>query len=224
MLTLGTLLKLIDLLDDERLDLLLHDRGLRLDFLLCLSGLALDNARVLSSQLSDQLLQLAFLLSLEGEVLLESLDTCLEEVDVNLAHLALNIVGILTSILLVPFLTHEFTAVEHIPGVVNHDLILRLALFLDDLINSLAQILAAQHDILNVLQGERQQGNRVHGFCTVCDLVEGQTVDLVHDGATIGERLDLDVLVLELEEHFDLAVDEDIDLVVILVLLEDLVA
>ena len=83
LLTLGTLLQLIDLLDDQGLDLCLHDWCLLFDDLLRLSCFVLDHTRVLPSQLPDQLLNLTFLLSLECLICNKSLDT-LEQGDLDI--------------------------------------------------------------------------------------------------------------------------------------------
>ena len=78
MLGLGTLLELVDLLDNQGLDLLLHDGGLLLDDFFGFSCLVLDDAGILPSQLSNKLLDLTFFLSLEALEVHQTIDTLVE--------------------------------------------------------------------------------------------------------------------------------------------------
>lgn len=68
LLTLCTLLQLVNLFDDEWLDLLLHDWRLLLNYLFSFPCLVLNDPWVLTSQLANKLLYLAFFLPLESLV------------------------------------------------------------------------------------------------------------------------------------------------------------
>lgn len=201
LLTLGALLKLIDLLDDKGLDLLLHDWRLFLDYLLCLSCLVLDNARILTSQLSDQFLDLALLLPVERLESNEPLNT-LNQGDLHITLLLLASISIVTVMILIVLLLLKQALLLQLPGiesvssVINHDLHLALSLELGHSVDSLAKVLPSEHDVLNVLQRDGQQGDRVYGPGTVGNLVHSQTTDLVHDTASLADGFNSDVLVL----------------------------
>jgi hypothetical protein len=118
----------------------------------------------------------------------------------------------------------KFSRIENIPCVVNHHLEVRFRLELSNLINSLSQVFPSQHDVLDILQWNGQQGNGIDSSCTVSDLVHCQAVDLVHYTSSLRNVFNLDVLLLQLEEQFNLTVDQDVHFVVVLGLLEDLIA
>ena len=157
LLALGALLKLIDLLDHKRLDLLLHDGRLLLNDLLSLPRLVLDHTRILSSQLSDELLNLTFFLSLEPLVFQQSLNTANEHLRHHLRHLVLDVVFVSRAVVSVKFLRLQLAAVEDIPSVVNQHLVLCFSLLLGDGVNTLPQVFSSQHDVLNVLEREGQK-------------------------------------------------------------------
>ena len=68
-------MQLINLLENELLDLLLHNWRLLLNNLLRFSCLFLNQTTILTLQLSDQLLDLSFLLPLEALIRSQPLNT-----------------------------------------------------------------------------------------------------------------------------------------------------
>ena len=107
-------------------------------------------------------------------------------------------------IFLLELLLLQFSAVEYVTGVINHNLKVGLHLELGHLFDSLPQILPSKHNILNVLQRNGEQSDRVDGPSTVSNFVHGETVDLVHDATTFFDIFNLNILVLESEAQFNL--------------------
>ena len=127
-------------------------------------------------------------------------------------------------ILLLKLLLLQLSAIEHISGVIDHYLKVGLHLKLGHLFNSLPEILSSKHDVLDVLQRDGQQSNRVDSPSTVSDLVHGQAVNLIQDATALFYIFNLNVLIFESEEQFNLTCSEDVDFIVVLVLLENFVA
>ena len=125
-------------------------------------------------------------------------------------------------VFLLELLLLQFSAIEYVTGVIDHNLKVGLHLELGHFFDSLPQILPSKHNILNVLQRNGEQCDRVDGPSTVSDLVHGEAVDLVHDATTFFDVFNLNILVLKSEEQFNLTGSEDVHFVVVLVLLENL--
>lgn len=175
LLLLGGQMQLVDLLDDQLLDLLLHNRRLLLDDLLSFAGFLLYQSTVLSFELTDQFLDLAFLLSLVSLVGEQSVDAR----DEFTTQFGLAEFQLLFSFgfALLHFL--DVVLAEVAPGVVQHRLLLWLIVITYDFIDSLLEILASYHDVLKVR--ETNCDHRYRGNCprTVDDLIHCQTTDHV---------------------------------------------
>ena len=132
------------------MDLLLHNRCLLLDDIFGFTGLFLDEATVLALELTDEFLDLAFLLSLVALICHKAFDnigkSCLDN-RVFAAFLSSR-----RSLL-------KLSLVEIPVRVVKIRLILRLSMSLDDHVNSLLQILPSKHDVLKIRQSNRNQSH-----------------------------------------------------------------
>lgn len=209
--------QLVDLLDDELLDLLFHDWRLLLDNLLRFSRLFLDKATVLSSQLPDKLLDLALLLPLVSLISQASRNVCDEFLaDHRVAQFYLSVFfGCAGGR---SFLV-ELGLLEVGAREVEHWLEFGLFVLVHDVVDPLLQVLPSQHDVLEVGEADGHHGDGGHGAGTIDDLIHGQAADLIeYLTARLAVLHNDRVFVLQSKEHFNLAVDQDVHFVVILIL------
>lgn len=215
--------QLVNLLDDELLDLLLHDWRLLFDNLLRLSRLFLDEATVLSSQLPDKLLNLALLLplvSLISQATRDIRDEFLADHRVAQFYLSVFFGCACGRSFLVELCLLEVGARE-----VEHWLEFRLFVLVHDIVDPLLQVLPSQHDVLEIGEADGHHGDGGHGTGAIYDLIHGQAADLIeYLTARLAVLHNDRVFVLQSEEHFNLAVDQDVHFVVILILNKDVLA
>lgn len=114
--------------------------------------------------------------------------------------------------------------VEEVARVVDHGLRSRHLIFTDYLVNSPSEVLSPEDNILQVSQRDRDQTHGCDCPRAERDLVHRQAGDLIEHAASARDGLHWNVFVFKCEEQLDVAVDQDEDFVVVLILLEDVMA
>ena len=147
-LLLSRALQQADLLQDQVLNFALHERLLSLYDLFGFSRLFFDHSRILPLQLLDQLLNPTFLSPMKSLVSHQTMNALApirnRLLDHGFPH------GVLANLISIILCT-QFALVEGVAGEIDHKFVLGVLVLCDSGLDSPSQIMALEHDILQVI-------------------------------------------------------------------------